>query len=491
RSVKTLGILESLHHFHPEFFLSLTFVGGMLLMVFLSERDWDLVGPATLAGVLVAFTSLFTALPLRSGRYFSGVLFLDPMTQFGKALLLLLAAGVLGMLVVRDRRGRVFAPQGYLFLTLALLSMLFLLSANDLLLLLLSLEGIGMASVLLALHGGGEAAECRKALFRGMAASIFLFTAVAGLHGLCGASSFHEIARVIAKKPVPSSFLLPLLLLLSVGFFAKTSLLPPFRVHAWRKTPTPVAFFLAGGILVAGVMGFMRLFFTLFLLWEKGAGRFRIWTMVHEFPWSLALSGVALLSMTVANVGALFTREVKGRLLYATAAFGGYALLPLVFLNGRGAILSLHLLTLLVVTILGVSWGLILFDEGRNWRGMGRKMPIEGFFTLFFLLALVAVPLLARWERGEFLVRFLRSEPFVTPWGSGGAILVVLFLANVLIAFVSLGHSAISLFRAPEGELPSLLHFGRAPLLFFVVLTLLAFSTPFLLDLAEKIITNF
>ncbi len=490
--MKTLGILESLHHFHPEFFLSLTFVGGMLLMVLLSERDWDLVGPATLAGVLVAFFSLFTALPLRSGRYFSGVLFLDPLTQFGKALLLLLAVGVVAILVVRDRRGEQFPPQGYLSLTLSLLSMFLLLSTNDLLLLLLSLEGIGMATLLLAAQGGGRATECRETLFRGMAASIFLFTAVAGLHGFCGGSTFHEIARAIGKNPLPSSFLLPLLCLLAIGFLVKTALLPPFPVHAWRRAPAPVALFLSAGIVVSGVMGFMRLFFSLFLVWEKGAGHLRIWTMVHEFPWSLALSAVALSSMTVANVGALFTREVKGRLLYATAAFGGYALLPLVFLNGRGVILSLHLLTLLVVTIPGVSWGLILFDEGRNWRGMGRKMPIEGFFTLFFLFALVGVPLAARWGRGEFLVSFLRTEPFVTPWGSGGAVLPILFLSNVLIALVALGQSAISLFRVPRGEFPrSVPRLGRSPLLFLLALTLLAFTAPFLLDLAEEIVTNF
>jgi len=171
--------------------------------------------------------------------------------------------------------------------------------------------------------------------------------------------------------------------LLLAGLAFKVSLVP---FHLWTPdvyegAPTPVTAFLATGSKAAGAAA------LLILLGTNGTG------FLHAPLW-----GLALLSMVVGNLAALFQKNIKRMLGYSAIAQMGYVLLAL--LTGTPAGASAAVFYLVVYSAMNLAaFGAVAALSGPgsadlidDYRGLGYRAPFRGALLALAMLALAGIP---------------------------------------------------------------------------------------------------
>ena len=171
--------------------------------------------------------------------------------------------------------------------------------------------------------------------------------------------------------------------LLLAGLAFKVSLVP---FHLWTPdvyegAPTPVVAFLASGSKAAGVVA------LLLLLGKSGT------TFLHGPLW-----GLALLSMVVGNLAALFQRNIKRMLGYSAIAQMGYVLLALLTGTEAGSAAAVFYLVVYSAMNLAAFGAVAAFSGGEppdlidDYRGLGYRAPIRSALLALAMLALAGIP---------------------------------------------------------------------------------------------------
>jgi NADH-quinone oxidoreductase subunit N len=361
---------------------------GLALAALLNHGHWSFAGPVALFGgawVVDGFSTFFSMLFMSAG-----------------ALAVLLLAGV--------DRARGAADARILF---AVVGMVCVASAQDLLVLVLGLEVMSIA-VLLALSGGRGAGSERgteaalKAALSGAFGTAILLYGVALLFGATGATDLVAIRAALDAAPgLADSTLVRLgLLFLGVGLLCRLAAAP---FHLWAPdvhegAPAAVTALLAAGVTAAGFAALLRVF-------TVGLGVDALAFGAGGRGWAGVLYLVAVVSMCVGNLAALVQTDVKRMLAYATVAQVGYLLVGVVAGvvaggSGRAAssaagahgavlhnLLAFGLATFLVFAVLS-----LLDREGDaglhidDLAGVGFRRPLPGLALLFGLSSLAAVP---------------------------------------------------------------------------------------------------
>lgn len=394
-------IQQSLQRFLPEIALT----GALLLVVIVDclEAAWKnaAMRVLTLAGLA---GSLALCLGLRgvSGEIWSGMLVVDPLGLFFKALLI--AASLLVALAFTFRNSRELAGQGqgefYALLLAVTLSNLLMAAANDLTMLYLALEMVSITSYVMVAYMKGDRmsneASLKYILF-GAASTGAMLYGLSLLYGVTGTTSLPGIRDFLAGGMTDGTRMAMYLIALLVfaGFGFKTAAVP---FHFWcpdvyQGAPTPVTAFLSVAPKAAGFAILTRFFFT--GLATSGSGP---WDLAGSIDWPLVLMLVAALTMTVGNVAALTQTNLKRLLAYSSIAHAGYVMMGVVALSANGArgmmvyllaYLVMNLGAFLVVTLVHQQDG--TFDL-RDYPGLYRRAPLLTLAMAVFLLSLMGIP---------------------------------------------------------------------------------------------------
>ena len=154
----------------------------------------------------------------------------------------------------------------------------------------------------------------------------FLLYGIALIYGVAGTTNIGDIGTYLRNHPafLANPMTIAGMLLLSIGFLFKIAAAP---FHMWtpdvyQGAPTPITAFMSAGPKAAAFAAFMRIL-TLAL-----------YDMHNE--WSALLWVLAVLTMTVGNVMAIYQRDLKRMLAYSSIAHAGYALVGMVAANVIG-----------------------------------------------------------------------------------------------------------------------------------------------------------
>ena len=205
----------------------------------------------------------------------------------------------------------------FIFVTLA---MSIAVSANNLLLLFLSIEFLSITSYILAgfLRENRRSAEAgiKYFIFGSVASSLMLY-GMSLLYGAGGSIYLANIGETLAASPELGAIILPAALLTMVGFGFKASLAP---FHQWAPdtydgAPTPITMYLS---TASKAVGFAVMARTLVV----ALGFYRV-------DWVPILAGLSILTMSVGNLMALRQTSVKRMLAYSSVAQAGYVLMGL------------------------------------------------------------------------------------------------------------------------------------------------------------------
>lgn len=368
----------------------LCLAGLVVMLVGLFTRKWVLGWAAIVStvGVLVAFLAN-TPLRLMSKIDFSGLIVLDVYSWFCN-LLILIAAGLTILISVRY-----FADDGlelYEYFVLLLFSaagMMFMVSANHLLLVFVGLETLSISIYILAgvlpESTKSKEAALKYLILGGFSSAIFLYGA-ALLYGAAGSLTLPALAAYFKGGSYGLIGTLGMGMLL-VGFSFKVAAVP---FHMWTPdvyegAPAPLTGFMSVGVKAAAFATFARVFYEGFV--------------ALQVNWVHILWVLAALTMILGNLAALVQDNIKRMLAYSSIAHAGYIMVGMVAGTEAGTSGMLYYLLAYTFTNLG-AFGVVALVGRKgeanvtldDYRGLGRTNPVLALLMSLFLFSLAGIP---------------------------------------------------------------------------------------------------
>ncbi len=274
-------------------------------------------------------------------------------------------------------------------------------------------------------------------LMGAFATGILLF-GITLVYGATASFDLATISRVIESGTTSPWMLNVGILMIVMGLSFKVSAVP---FHFWAPdvytgSPNLVTAFMATVVKTAGFAAFFRLFSMAF--------------GPSIEVWSLPLSIIAALTMTLANTTALFQTNFKRMMAYSSISHAGYLLLAILAIGTAGAdnALMFYLLTYSVATICAFGAYIVVAEQKGDgsfaaFNGLSKQNPFLAAVLAISMLSLAGIPPLA----GFFGKYFLFTAAFEKyPW------LVVLAVINSAISIYYYFKIIIAAYFTKENE---------------------------------------
>ncbi len=368
---------------------------------------------ATLASILLSGALLYVTANQGASVIYNGALRID---SFGAFLFLVVSIGAFLSILASFNQTKKWttAPSYFSLILLITVGVYYLISVNDLVLLLAAwgLVSIG-AYALVAVKKDQAALEgASKYALMGVTASAFLLFGVAILIGLTGATTdMSLIARTATSANLPLVLVALIMLVVGIGF--KIGIVP---FHGWLPdvyggVNAITISFVASILKVSGVITLLRIVYP--------------FAAVLGDRWLILFSVLSIITMTFGNIAALIQRSVQRMMAYSSIAHVGYILVGFAAAtSAAGAVyglqgIALHL-TAYVLATSGIFVALsYLAEKGIKTDldgigGLWRKMPVLSLVLVILLLSLIGMPpLLGFWTK--FVYLFIAPIQ-VAPW---------------------------------------------------------------------------
>lgn len=326
---------------------------------------------------------------------FVPMLAVDTMALFFKVLSTLTIA-LVGLSAVEYINARTpFRGEFYILTMLAGLSLMLLSAATNLIMIYLALEFLSITSYVLTgyLRQDNRSTEAAlKYFLYGAVASGVMLYGFSLLYGLTGSVDLATIASTLSDAPVSPLLVVGTVVMILTGFGFKIALVPfhQWSPDAYEGAPTPVTAFLSVGPKAAGIAVLIRVF--------------TVALPAYSVNWTVILSLIAILTMTVGNLIALWQTNMKRMLAYSSIAQAGYMLIGLAAWNSQssgsfdGVNGILLYLFAYLFTNLGVFTVAIILENKMgtanisDYTGLIRRSPFLSIALLIFFLSLIGIP---------------------------------------------------------------------------------------------------
>ncbi len=372
---------------------------------------------ASLAATAVAIvlSAVLLSLTLNQGALtlYNNALKID---SYGAFLFLIVSivSFVVTLASFRQTKGWTTAPSFFSLLLIITAGVYFLISVNDLVLLLAAWSLVSVAAYALVAIKKDEASleGASKYALMGVTASVFLMFGVFLLIGLTGATTnLTTIAQVATTANLPLTMIAIIMIVVGIGF--KIGIVP---FHGWLPdvyggVNSITISFVSTVLKVAGVLALFRILYP--------------FAAVLGDKWLILFSILSIATMTFGNIAALIQRNVQRMMAYSSIAQVGYILVGFAAAtSGTGAAIgvqgiALHL-TAYVLATSGIFIALAYITQKgmktdlNGIGGLWRKMPVLSIGMTILLLSLIGMPpLLGFWSK--FFYLFI-STIQVAPW---------------------------------------------------------------------------
>src|SRR5438105_2570049 len=237
-----------------------------------------------------------------------GMLVIDPVTQLVKCSLLVLA--IFTILISMESDFTTHVGEYLALVLLATVGMMFLVSAEDILMIFISLELTSLSLYILTAFNKRNLKSAEAALkyflFGGMAAAFTLF-GLSLLYGLSGSTNLSEIAAGLKGKGLDP--LLAVAIVMTVTGFGFKVAAVPFHLwapDAYQGAPTPSAAFIASGSKVASFFILAKVLMLGFPQ-QYGSGTWRHFSQ----GWVPLIAIIAAASILLGNLASIAPRSLR------------------------------------------------------------------------------------------------------------------------------------------------------------------------------------
>ena len=267
--------------------------------------------------------------------------------------------------------------------------MMFMTSSVELLMVFIGLEISSISTYILAGFRKGQATASESSLkyfLLGSFATAFFLYGIALCFGATGSTSIGDIAAKLGTTSTPMLALLSIaMVVIGLGFKVSAA---PFHVwtpDVYQGAPAPVVGLMSTAPKAAAFAVLLRFLFNA--------------APAYRDHWILLIEILAVLSMTVGNLGALMQRDVKRLLAYSSIAHAGYQLVA--FTSFQKDAVSSACFYNAAYAAMNVGAFLVLtqlsgYDEKArtidDFTGVALKRPVLSGLLGFFLLSLIGIP---------------------------------------------------------------------------------------------------
>lgn len=416
---------------------------GMVILIFGNfVRNITITAFLTLAGLIAGLILSIQQWGNPQSGFF-GMVLVDNFTVLFN--IIFISAGIITLLTARSYmifRG-IERFEFYALILFATVGMMIMASSTDLIVIFLGLEIMSVPLYVMAgfaRHDPGSNESAIKYFMMGAFAAGFLLYGIALIYGAAETTDLRRIVTDFDFLMMKSRMLLlPGAFLVLFGFAFKVAAVP---FHMWvpdvyQGAPTPVTGYFSAAPKAAGFAALLRIF-------------------VYGFPameeLTMVLWWLAVLTMTVGNLLAIFQDNIKRMLAYSSIAHAGYILVALTA-GGDGAVSSaIYYLLAYTFFNLGAFAIVTMFDSRTGskaliseMRGVSARYPFLAAILALFMFALAGFPPTA----GFFGKFYVFSEAVKSN-------LIWLTIIAVMNSFVSVYYYlrvvVVSYFGKPEEE---------------------------------------
>jgi NADH-quinone oxidoreductase subunit N len=301
----------------PELVLSIVGMAILLFGVLRKGENTFLASMFTLGGFLLAAILVVSRSP---GIGFHGQFIVDPFSMFMKELLLAGAALALILSLDFNRQEGLSRFEFPVLMLFAVVGMMIMASASNMMTLYLGLELQSLSLYVLAAFARDDVRSTEAGLkyfVLGALASGLLLYGISLVYGFSGTMDFAELARLLARPEAASPGLIVGLVFILAGLIFKISAVP---FHMWTPdvyegSPTSVTVFFATAPKVAAMALVLRVMATPF---------------GHLLAsWQQLIILVSIASMVLGALAAIGQTNVKRLMAYSSIGHMGYALIGL------------------------------------------------------------------------------------------------------------------------------------------------------------------
>jgi NADH-quinone oxidoreductase subunit N len=407
----------------PETILTVTALSVLTLEMARVSRPWIILSVAVLGLLLSAAAAFIT-----SGNnqiLFGGMLKLNQISLFFD--MLYISIGLITLIFSQgylEKRGSKSRGEYPVLILFAVIGMMLMTRANDLVIVFLGLELLSISLYVLVgflRHDNLSNESGLKYLLLGAFATGFFLFGAAFTYGATGTTNYDGILLAIANDNILSKIYLVLGIgLLLIGFAFKVALVP---FHMWspdvyQGAPTTVTGFLCTAPKAAG-------FGALLILFNNPLADM-------HYQWQDIFWLLAVLTMTVGNVTALVQSNVKRMLAFSSISHAGFLVMGILVLNVSSISAVLFYLVTYSVINLG-SFAIVSAVEReenglkfKDYRGLGLRYPWLAAAMTIFMISLAGFPPTAGFVAKYGLFSAAIAEGYI--W------LVVIAVLNTLIS---------------------------------------------------------
>ncbi|HTD95419.1 MAG TPA: NADH-quinone oxidoreductase subunit N [Edaphobacter sp.] len=426
----------------PEYILTLTGVLIMLLEPCLKPTtSRKSLGWIAIAGTVASGLASWYQIPFPTLHAFYGTIQVD---AFSILFHFIIAAVVLVTLLTSldyFEGNASHAGEYFALVLFGAVGMMLMTCSVELLMVFVGLEISSISTYILAGFRKGQATGSEasiKYFLLGSFATAFFLYGIALAFGATGSTSIFAIAHGLATTSTPLlAFTSLALIIIGLGFKVSAA---PFHVwtpDVYQGAPAPVVGLMSTAPKAAAFAVLLRITFSAFP------------SMQHR--WAILLWIIAVLSMTVGNLGALLQRDVKRMLAYSSIAHAGYLLVAFTAFPIDGiaaacfytaAYAAMNVGAFAIITqIAGFDENIRTIDD---YTGLALKRPVLAALLAFFLLSLIGIPF-----TGGFFGKFY---VFTAAVNGGHVWLAVLGLLNSGVACFYYLRLLAALYTRPATE---------------------------------------
>jgi len=371
----------------PESFLTVAICALLLIDLFLKPSQRSVTHYLSI--VVLAVTGWLVLQHFGTPTAFGGMFVRDGIASILKVFVLLTSALVFvyARPYLRDRG--LFVGEYYVLCLFAVLGMMLLVSAGNLVMVYLGLELLALSSyALVALNRDSPLSSeaAMKYFVLGALASGMLLYGMSMIYGATGSLDLATIHKAAAEGTQRGLLLFGVVFVV-VGLAFKFGAAP---FHMWlpdvyQGAPTAVTAFIGSAPKLAA-------FGMAYRLLESGLDGV-------GGHWQLMLAVLAVLSLAIGNIAAIMQSNLKRMLAYSTISHVGFLFLGLVNGQPEGYAAAMFYAISYALTA-AVAFGLILAlsragfeaEEIEDYKGLGQRAPWYAFLMALTMFSLAGVP---------------------------------------------------------------------------------------------------
>jgi NADH-quinone oxidoreductase subunit N len=363
-------------------------VGGMALLLIgvFSKRDKTSV--TTFGSILILALAAGFSVAAPDGMLFGGLLKTSLFTRFADVLVYLGAAAALLLSLDYNRRESIARFEFPILVLFAVLGMIVMVSAADLMSLYVGFELQSLALYILAASARDSLRSTEAGLkyfVLGALASGLLIYGISLVYGFAGTTNFVSLAAILANGAGYGTVIGIVFVLVGLAFKVSAAPFHMWTPDVYEGSPTPVTALFGTAPKIA----------TMALLLSVMLGPFG-----HLLAqWQMLIEILSILSMTLGALAAIGQKNIKRLLAYSSIGHMGYALMGLAAGTLAGVQATLIYLAIYIVMSFGAFACVIAMRRGgqavetiADLAGLSTEKPGFALALAIFMWAMAGIP---------------------------------------------------------------------------------------------------